>query len=106
MFTPSAQNVLWGPPVAKPRAISAEQCRAARALLGWTQATLATRTGLARKTIAEFELNVRSFRYRTLRDIMAAFDEAGIEFTWADETDHPAGKGAGLRFARRPSSGA
>ena len=79
------------------RVLAPEQCRAARALLGWTQAKLAERTGLARKTIADFELNLRSFHSRTLRDITSAFEQAGIEFTWDDE----AGGSIGLRLLRR-----
>jgi transcriptional regulator with XRE-family HTH domain len=79
-----------------------EQCRAARALLGWTQAQLAERTGLARKTIADFECNLRSFHFRTLRDITSAFQDAGIEFTWEDDPNE--GEALGIRMVKRPVS--
>jgi DNA-binding XRE family transcriptional regulator len=67
-------------------AISAAQCRAARALLGWTQKTLAERAGLARKTVTEFEAGSRSVQFRSRRDIALAFEQAGIEFIWKTDT--------------------
>ena len=66
------------------RLASPAQCRAARALLGWTQAMLAERAGVARKTIAEFETEVRTLHYRTRRDIAAALVAAGIGFVAGD----------------------
>src|SRR5258708_36392258 len=56
------------------RVVSPAQCRAARAVLGWTQADLAERAELARKTIADFEMNARSLQFRTRRDITQAFE--------------------------------
>lgn len=74
-------------------------------MLGWTQAALADRSGVARKTIADFELNQRTLQMRTRRDITVAFVEAGIEFVWGDEADgRSSGKGDGLRFARKTSA--
>lgn len=67
------------------------QCRAARALLNWTQATLAEHAGVARKTIADFELATRTLHIRTRRDITSTLEAAGIEFSW-DE-------GQGVRFS-------
>jgi DNA-binding XRE family transcriptional regulator len=78
------------------RVSSAAQCRAARALLDWTQTTLAQRAGVARKTIADFELSRRTLHRRTMIDITAALEAAGIEFTWG--TDGSGGDG--VRFAR------
>ncbi len=85
------------------RMASPAQCRAARALLGWTQAELAERSRVARKTIADFELAQRTLHYRTRRDITLALEEAGVEFTWGDELDGASrGKvGEGLRFVTR-----
>lgn len=79
------------------------QCRAARALLNWTQATLAERAGVARKTVADFELGERVLHVRTRRDITATLEEAGIEFLSGDSAggaDH----GDGVRFARPGSA--
>jgi transcriptional regulator with XRE-family HTH domain len=85
------------------RLVSPAQCRAARALLGWTQAALAERSGVARKTIADFELDQRTLQMRTRRDITGAFIASGIEFVWDDE-DGKAPKGEGLRFAKKTGS--
>jgi DNA-binding XRE family transcriptional regulator len=85
------------------RLVSPAQCRAARALLGWTQAALAERSGVARKTIADFELDQRTLQMRTRRDITGAFIAAGIEFVW-DDDDGKSPKGEGLRFARKAGS--
>lgn len=78
------------------------QCRAARALLNWTQAVLAERAGVARKTIADFELASRILHIRTRRDITATLEAAGIEFIWGEETPKTNGQtpGDGVRFGR------
>jgi transcriptional regulator with XRE-family HTH domain len=60
---------------------SPAQCRAARALLGWSQAELSEASGVATKTIADFEREDRSPYERTLNDIHKALAQAGIEFT-------------------------
>ena len=60
--------------------ISPGQCRAARALLNWTQETLANKVGVALKTIRDFE-NERRKPIRIVRaSIQQAFEQAGIEF--------------------------
>ena len=79
------------------RVASAAQCRAARALLDWTQTILAQRAGVARKTVADFELGRRSLHRRTIIDITTALEAAGVEFTWAVEGGV---NGDGVRFAR------
>jgi transcriptional regulator with XRE-family HTH domain len=48
--------------------------------LGWSQQELATRAQVARKTIADFELGQINPQRRTLRDVIAALEAAGIEF--------------------------
>jgi transcriptional regulator with XRE-family HTH domain len=58
-----------------------EQCRAARALLNWSQAVLAERAAVAKQTLADFERGARSPYPRTLADIREALEAAGIEFT-------------------------
>ena len=59
---------------------SPAQCRAARALIKWSQADLAAASKVATKTIANFELGKRVPRDRTLADIQRALEAAGIEF--------------------------
>jgi transcriptional regulator with XRE-family HTH domain len=57
------------------------QCRAARALLGWSQAQLSEVSGVATKTIADFEREDRVPYARTLNDIREALEIEAIEFT-------------------------
>lgn len=59
---------------------SAEQCRAARALLNWSQRRLADAGKAATKTIADFERRARLPYERTLADMQRALEAAGIEF--------------------------
>jgi transcriptional regulator with XRE-family HTH domain len=57
------------------------QCRAARALLDWSQAQLAEASSVATKTIADFERGSRTPYDRTLADLRRALEAAGVEFT-------------------------
>ena len=57
------------------------QCRAARALIGWSQDQLARASKVAKATIANFEAENRDPYPRTLDDIRAALEAAGVEFT-------------------------
>jgi DNA-binding XRE family transcriptional regulator len=56
------------------------QCRAARALLDWTQSDLMDHCGASQKTIVDFERGTTRPYGRTLIAIVAAFEAAGIEF--------------------------
>ncbi|WP_334312022.1 helix-turn-helix domain-containing protein [Candidatus Phyllobacterium onerii] len=76
--------------------ISPEQCRAARALLNWTQDELAQRVSIAAASIRAFEKG-REMRGSNQKLLRMTFEKAGIEFL--DEN----GKGAGARLAK-PSS--
>lgn len=66
---------------------SPTQCRAARAMLGWTQKKLAELAGVARKTVADFEAGVRPLRLRTRQDITRTLQTAGVRFTSANGGD-------------------
>jgi transcriptional regulator with XRE-family HTH domain len=79
------------------------QCRAARALLGWTQAKLAARAAVARKTIAEFEIGARQLRFRTRRDITTALEAGGLVFLW--DSDGPHAGGIGVWRSNAPPAG-
>ena len=72
--------------------ITSEQCRAARALLNWSQPTLAEAVGIARETIAHFERGARLPHPNNLVDIRTALEAAGIEFI------DPNGGGPGVRL--------
>jgi transcriptional regulator with XRE-family HTH domain len=56
------------------------QSRAARGLLNWTQSDLKEHSGVAKKTIVDFERGTTKPYGRTLAAMVAAFEVAGIEF--------------------------
>ena len=72
--------------------LTIEQCRGARAMLGWSQAELAKASNVSRQTIADFERGAHMPINNNLTSITSAFREAGIEFT-SDE-------GVGIRFKK------
>jgi transcriptional regulator with XRE-family HTH domain len=75
--------------------LTPEQCRAARALLDWSQPDLAEASGLTRQTIARFERGART-PHPTNRDTLrAALEAGGVEFL--DETPT---KGPGVRLRK------
>ena len=76
-------------------AISPAQCRAARALLGWSQDDLAQGGSVAKATVATFEAGKRTPYERTLEDLVAALEAAGVEFIPEN------GGGAGVRMRMR-----
>jgi transcriptional regulator with XRE-family HTH domain len=75
--------------------LSAEQCRAARALLGWSQRDLAKAASVAIGTIVDFERGLRRPYLRTLKDVREVLERAGVEFLNAAD-----GKGVGVRLSR------
>jgi len=90
-------KVVWDRPL-----ITTRQVKAARALLGWSQADLANRSGVSEPTIARLESmdGWLGGRKGTAQKIQTAIVSAGIEFL--DEN----GGGAGVRLRkRRPRKG-
>jgi transcriptional regulator with XRE-family HTH domain len=75
--------------------ISADQSKAGRALLGWTQGDLATHAKVNKRTVMDFESGCREPHPGTLALLVQAFDVAGVEFIPAN-TASPAG-GEGVR---------
>jgi transcriptional regulator with XRE-family HTH domain len=71
-----------------------EQCKAARALLGFDQISLAKAAGLGLSTIVDFERSRRAVPGSTVEAIHRALESAGIEFI--DEDDG----GPGVRLAK------
>ncbi len=74
--------------------ITPEQCRAARALLGWSRQQLANSAQIAERTLVDFERGARSPLNRTLTDIQRALEDAGVIFI--DEDD----EGPGVRLKK------
>ncbi|MGE5502735.1 MAG: helix-turn-helix domain-containing protein [Solirubrobacterales bacterium] len=79
--------------------ISPSQCRAARALLGWSQDQLREASGVAKVTIADFErgARARSPYADTLKRLVEAFAAAGVEFIGAGEDSQYGGQGVRLK---------
>lgn len=61
-------------------ALTIEQCRGARAMLGWSQDELARAANVARQTIADFERGARIPIHNNLISIRRTLERAGIEF--------------------------
>jgi transcriptional regulator with XRE-family HTH domain len=60
--------------------ITAEQCRAARGLLAWSQMELARQAGVGVVTVHQLEAASSQPRRATLDVIRRAFETAGVEF--------------------------
>jgi transcriptional regulator with XRE-family HTH domain len=80
--------------------LSREQCRAARALLDWSQADLAEAANLGRQTVVDFERGARTPHRRNLYALRRALEMAGIIIL--DENGE--GVGARRRKSRRKKS--
>ena len=73
--------------------ITAEQLRAARGLLGWSQSELASHAGLSQPTVKRVESGTGPRVSDQARvKIQKALEDAGIEFLTRD------GHGVGVRF--------
>lgn len=74
--------------------LSAGQLRAARGLIGWSQAQLAEAAKVGRATIADFEAGKRDPYERTLADLQRALESAGVIFVEEN------GNGPGVRMRK------
>jgi len=90
---PLVATAATGPQLA--RMPTAEQLRAARAMLAISVQELSARSGVSARTIARCETGegVPLVSVRTLRRLVQAFEREGIEFTT---------NGQGVRLRRRP----
>ena len=75
--------------------ISPDQCKAARALIGWPRRALSETSQVAERTLIDFERGARNPHKRTLFDIRRALEEAGVIFI--DEDD----EGPGVRLRKQ-----
>ena len=78
--------------------ITRAQIRAARGLIGWTQAHLAQASGVSAVAIKNLERGVTDPRVSTISNIETAFDQAGVIFL--DAGDIRDG-GVGVRLKNR-----
>ncbi|WP_436249470.1 helix-turn-helix domain-containing protein [Mesorhizobium amorphae] len=81
--------------ISKFNPMSVEQCRGARAMLGWSQNQLAEAAGVSRATVVDFERGLRIPHRNNLTAIQQSLETAGIEFISEN------GGGPGVRFSRR-----
>jgi len=72
--------------------LTAAQCRAARALLKWSQDKLAEASKVGASTVGDFERGARTPHDHILADMRIALESAGIEFA---NGEHP-----GVRLRR------
>jgi transcriptional regulator with XRE-family HTH domain len=75
--------------------ITAEQCRAARGLLDWSQEDLAFTANVGIVTVRNLEAAKGKPRYATLDVIQRAFESAGVVFIREDD-----GAGPGVRLQK------
>jgi transcriptional regulator with XRE-family HTH domain len=74
--------------------INSGQCRAARALLQWTQDQLAKDAGVGLSTVISFESEQRTPIRANLAAIQGSLEAAGVEFIPEN------GSGAGVRLRK------
>ena len=74
-----------------------QQLRAARAMLGWSQADLAERSGISKPTIARMEIGDGRLtgRHETVMELQGAIEKGGVEFVPEN------GGGPGVRLRRK-----
>lgn len=76
--------------------MSPEQCRAARAWLGWSQGDLSKRSKVGLSTVKSFENGLRTPISNNLEAMSRALQEAGVEFFDAD-----AGRSSGIAVLQK-----
>jgi transcriptional regulator with XRE-family HTH domain len=75
--------------------VTPEQCRAARALLDWSQDDVAAKAKIGIKTLQLFERGHRDPYDRTLEALRVTLEKAGVEFIAEN------GGGPGVRLAKK-----
>lgn len=84
------------------KSLTPEQCRGARAMLGWTRERLADESRVSPATLADFEAGKRVPYERTIADIRIALEEGGCDFIDSNGT----GPGIVLRKSDDAGNGA
>lgn len=79
--------------------ITAEQCRAGRALIEWSRADLAKASKVSERTITDFERGARSPINASLAALAGALEAAGVELI----PENGGGPGVRLRQRQNPN---
>ncbi|KQT48172.1 hypothetical protein ASG47_07315 [Devosia sp. Leaf420] len=66
--------------------VTSDQIRAARALLGWTLVEAAEHMGVGKNTLNRIETGKGNAGDRTLKELVAVFEAAGITFVTSGST--------------------
>jgi len=74
--------------------LRAEQCRAARGLLNWTQDRLAGVAGVSRSTVRDFESHRHELHPGTEAALIRALEDAGVKLL------APSREGIGVRLRK------
>ena len=79
--------------------ITSDQIRAARALLNWSRAELASKSGIGLSALMRLESSegVPSGHTKTLNTVQKTFEDAKVEFIGTPEN------GAGVRWKNNPN---
>jgi transcriptional regulator with XRE-family HTH domain len=78
--------------------LTPEQCRAARAILGWSRDDLARRSKVSAGTVVAFETGGSDAKVSTLQKLRKAFTDAGI--VMIEDSAPSLDGGAGLRLRK------
>ena len=60
--------------------INYKQCKAARALLDWSQEDLSQKAEVSKATIGDFERGARNLRIETMQKVVTVLENEGIRF--------------------------
>jgi len=80
MNTPTLPPSGYSPAPLPKILIDPRKVRAARAVLGWTQAELSEKSGVSHGSIVHFETGQRTMMRQNLRALQRAFEAAGVKF--------------------------
>jgi ribosome-binding protein aMBF1 (putative translation factor) len=89
-------------PLSKLGMLTPEQCRAARAMLGWSREELAKRAQVSTNTVVGFELLGADSKVSTLQKLRRAFIAAGIDLIEDGSSSPDGGPGVRWRKGRKP----
>lgn len=84
--------------------LGSSQCRAARALLRWSQDTLVDASRVSKRTLANFELNRGGTSDRTRFALRQAFEDAGVTFIGDNGISVSGGTGVRLKHSENALS--